>query len=117
MHLPRVSVVDLFESGEEALVAAQLAVDEQLEAGRDVVVVCEREPLNREERLILARPAIVRRRQMLAIVHPDFFESANNLPQSILSVARCFDDMESAMSWLRPQPCASMQTLLYMKIH
>ena len=117
MHQPRVSVVDLYAAGEDALVEAQQSVNDQLEAGKDVVVFCDRGMPNREERLLLARPALARRRGKLAIVHPDFSDSTNALPQSILSFVRCFDEMESAMNWLRPQSASSTQTLLYMKIH
>lgn len=110
MSSENVVVINLTEAGEDVVQSTQKSIARELTSGRDVVVVCDSRRLMREERLMLARPAIARSRfaenadgcGRLAIVNVESCRVNQQLPAEISRCVQFFASLDSAMSWLRP---------------
>ena len=110
MSLDHVAVITLTESTDDAVQSTQKSIARELISGRDVVVVCDSRRLRREERLMLARPAIARSRfetcddgcGKLAIVNVESCSVNQQLPAEISRCVQFFATLDSAMNWLRP---------------
>jgi hypothetical protein len=124
MSRENVSMVSFNASSDDELQAMQITVAKELAVGRDVVVMCEREMLRREEILTLAQPALSQvglvvtqsRPPRLAIVDSQTCCSENSLPSSISRAVRCFQTVDAAMTWLRPDVSAAKKTFLYFTV-
>jgi hypothetical protein len=124
MSRENVSMVSFNALGDDELQAVQISVAKELAVGRDVVVVCERDMLRREEILTLAQPALSQvgrvvtqsRSPRLAIVDSNTCGSENSLPSSISRTVRCFQSVDAAMVWLRPDVAAVKKTFLYFTV-
>lgn len=104
------AVIHLTESDDETVCRTQQSIAREISAGRDVVVLCEGQRLLREERLMLARPAIAHgcseraaeTHGRLAIVNTGCLGEEKHLPSHVARAVQFFGSMDSALDWLRP---------------
>lgn len=121
MSPQELAVIHLTESDYEAVCRTQQSIAREISAGRDVVVVCEGERLFREDRLMLARPAIAQGRGeqtadvpgRLAIVNTGCVGGEKHLPSHVSMAVQFFESMDTALDWLRPSAGNSFSSTLH----
>ncbi len=103
------SVIHLADSEDDTVCRTQQSIAREISAGRDVVVVCEGQRLMREERLMLARPAMASTHLAcefetgrVAIVHAGCEHVEEHLPPHLSEAVQFFASLDGAMKWLRP---------------
>ena len=103
------AVIHLTDSDDETVCRTQQSIAREISAGRDVVVVCEGQHLMREERLMLARPAIANatvafesETGRVAIVNAGCENVEKHLPSHVSAAVQFFASVDCAMNWLRP---------------
>ena len=120
MSPQNLAVIHLTNADDETVCRTQQSIDREIAAGRDVVVVCEGQRLMREERLMLARPAMARLQAAdhsgtsgrVAIVNTGCENGEEYLPSHVTASVKVFSSMDSAIGWLRPTTEISMSSTL-----
>ncbi len=121
MSPENLAVIHLTHADDESVCRTQQSIAREISSGRDVVVVCDGQRLMREERLMLARPAIARSQPhvdeasgRVAIVNSGCESTEKHLPSHVGAAVQFFASMDCAMKWLRPanESCIS-GTLCY----
>lgn len=111
-----VSIFHLTMHDEEGLLQTRRQIAEQLQAGRDVVLILEEPISRRAERLTLATLAMQYVAGRFAVVTTDT-ERFTQLPKAMAERLHLFRTPEAAVEWMQPASFNMMETLRYVALN
>lgn len=111
-----ISVLHLMERDEETMFITRRQIANELESGRDVVLVLDEPVFRRAERMTLASLSIKKCSGRFAVVTSDT-QPFSQLPQSVAKGLNVFTTTEEAVQWLQPSDFDFRETMLYLSLN
>ena len=97
------SVIHYTSGNTDANFAMHQQIDNELTAGRNVMLVCDGPIVQRIMRMALASLALRQQRGRFAIVAPDIDEFADMIPPALIERMHVFPNPDDAVDWLVPE--------------
>ncbi len=113
---PFFSLLHFAATDEEGLHQAKQKIEQELEAGRNVMLICEEEVLKRVECVTFASLAFKNARARLAIVVRDVAAFTELIPATMVPQVHLFSCQDDAAKWLAPTMSDAMKTIRYVNL-
>lgn len=113
MRFQNLSVIHFSSGDGDANFAMHEQIDQELAAGRDVMLVCESPVVRRIMRIAFASLAFRQQLGRFAIVTADTEEFADMIPPALVERMHIFPNPDDAVDWLVPDAGDAVETLVY----